>query len=124
MKLLKPLLIFYLIANGLAFSVFVARGTIVSWYVLEKTNSTLIVGLITSIPTMTLVTWGPLGGRLADSFPREKIFFYARIVILVVMVLLAMFINLSVSATRSCVVRFNLIRYLSAPGADMFGEAP
>ena len=77
MKLLKPLLIFYLIANGLAFSVFVARGTIVSWYVLEKTNSTLIVGLITSIPTMTLITLGPLGGRLADSFPREKIFFYA-----------------------------------------------
>ena len=95
MKLLKPLLIFYLIANGLAFSVFVARGTIVSWYVLEKTNSTLIVGLITSIPTMTLITLGPLGGRLADSFPREKIFFYARIAILVVMVLLAMFINLN-----------------------------
>ena len=95
MKLLKPLLIFYLIANGLAFSVFVARGTIVSWYVLEKTNSTLIVGLITSIPTMTLITLGPLGGRFADSFPREKIFFYARIVILVVMVLLAMFINLN-----------------------------
>ena len=95
MNLLKPLLIFYLIANGLAFSVFVARGTIVSWYVLEKTNSTLIVGLITSIPTMTLITLGPLGGRFADSFPREKIFFYARIVILVVMVLLAMFINLN-----------------------------
>ena len=95
MKLLKPLLIFYLIANGLAFSVFVARGTIVSWYVLEKTNSTLIVGLITSIPTMTLITLGPLGGRLADSFPREKIFFYARIAILLVMVLLAMFINLN-----------------------------
>ena len=66
---------FYLIANGLAFSVFVARGTIVSWYVLEKTNSTLIVGLITSIPTMTLITLGPLGGRFADSFPREKYFF-------------------------------------------------
>ena len=60
MNLLKPLLIFYLIANGLAFSVFVARGTIVSWYVLEKTNSTLIVGLITSID-MTLITLGPLG---------------------------------------------------------------
>ena len=88
MNLLKPLLIFYLIANGLAFSVFVARGTIVSWYVLEKTNSTLIVGLITSIPTMTLITLGPLGGRLADSFPREKIFFYARIVILIVMALI------------------------------------
>ena len=77
------------------FSVFVARGTIVSWYVLEKTNSTLIVGLITSIPTMTLITLGPLGGRLADSFPREKIFFYARIVIFIVMALLAMFINLN-----------------------------
>ena len=94
MNLLKPLLIFYLIANGLAFSVFVARGTIVSWYVLEKTNSTLVVGLITSIPTMTLITLGPLGGRLADSFPREKIFFYARITIFIVMIFLALFINL------------------------------
>ncbi len=49
MKLLKPLLIFYLLANGLAFSVFVARGTVVSWYVLEETNSTFLVGIITSI---------------------------------------------------------------------------
>lgn len=93
MNLLKPLFVFYLIANGLGFSVFVARGTIVSWYILEKTNSTLLVGLITSIPTMTLPILGPLGGRLADSFPREKIFFYARFVIFIVMILLAFFIN-------------------------------
>ena len=104
MKLLKPLLIFYLIANGLAFSVFVARGTIVSWYVLEKTNSTLIVGLITSIPTMTLPILGPLGGRLADSFSKEKVFFYARITIFVVMILMAFFIRFGHS----------IISYLSA----------
>ena len=93
MILLRPLLIFYLIANALAFSVFVARGTVVSWYVLEQTNSTLLVGIITSIPTMTLPILGPLGGRLADSFSKEKVFFYARITIFVVMILMAFFIN-------------------------------
>ena len=93
MNLLKPLLIFYLIANGLAFSVFVVRGTVVSWYVLEETNSTLLVGIITSIPTMTLPILGPLGGRLADSFSKEKVFFYARITIFIVMILMAFFIN-------------------------------
>ena len=93
MILLRPLLIFYLIANGLAFSVFVARGTVVSWYVLEQTNSTLLVGIITSIPTMTLPILGPLGGRLADSFSKEKVFFYARITIFVVMILMAFFVN-------------------------------
>ena len=95
MNLLKPLFIFYLLANGFAFSVFVVRGTIVSWYILEETNSTLLVGLITSIPTMTLPLLGPLGGRLADSFSREKIFFLARILIFVVMILMAFFINLN-----------------------------
>lgn len=93
MILLRPLLIFYLIANALAFSVFVARGTVVSWYVLEQTNSTLLVGIITSIPTMTLPILGPLGGRLADSFSKEKVFFYSRITIFVVMILMAFFVN-------------------------------
>ena len=93
MKFLNSLLIFYLIANGLAFSVFVARGTVVSWYVLEQTNSTFLVGIITSIPTMTLPILGPLGGRLADSFSKEKVFFYARITIFVVMILMAFFVN-------------------------------
>ena len=96
MNLLKPLLIFYLLANGLAFSVFVARGTVVSWYVLEETNSTFLVGIITSIPTMTLPILGPLGGRLADSFSKEKVFFYARITIFIVMILMAFFINLDI----------------------------
>jgi MFS family permease len=95
MNLLKPLFIFYLLANGFAFSVFVVRGTIVSWYILEETNSTLLVGLITSIPTMTLPLLGPLGGRLADSFPREKVFFLARIAIFVAMIFMAFFINLN-----------------------------
>ena len=96
MNLLKPLLIFYLLANGLAFSVFVARGTVVSWYVLEETNSTFLVGIITSIPTMTLPILGPLGGRLADSFSKEKVFFYARITVFIVMILMAFFINLDI----------------------------
>ena len=98
MNLFKPLLIFYLLANGLAFSVFVARGTVVSWYVLEETNSTFLVGIITSIPTMTLPILGPLGGRLADSFSKEKVFFYARITVFVVMILMAFFINLDIYA--------------------------
>ena len=98
MNLLKPLLIFYLLANGLAFSVFVARGTVVSWYVLEETNSTFLVGIITSIPTLTLPILGPLGGRLADSFSKEKVFFYARITVFVVMILMAFFINLDIYA--------------------------
>jgi len=96
MNLFKPLLIFYLLANGLAFSVFVARGTVVSWYVLEETNSTFLVGIITSIPTMTLPILGPLGGRLADSFSKEKVFFYARITVFIVMILMAFFINLDI----------------------------
>ena len=54
---LKPLLIFYLIANGLAFPSL--QEALVSWHVLEN-KLTLIVGLITSIPTMTLITL-PLG---------------------------------------------------------------
>ena len=75
MNLLKPLLIFYLLANGLAFSVFVARGTVVSWYVLEETNSTFLVGIITSIPTLTLPILGPLGGGLQIHFQKKKYFF-------------------------------------------------
>ena len=87
--------LFYLIANGFGFSVFVARGTIVSWYILDQTNSTLLVGLITSIPTMTLPLLSPLGGKLADSISRKSVFFIARIVIFVIMVLMALSINLN-----------------------------
>ena len=87
--------LFYLIANGFGFSVFVARGTIVSWYILDQTNSTLLVGLITSIPTMTLPLLSPLGGKLADSISRKSVFFIARIVIFVIMVLMALSININ-----------------------------
>ena len=91
----KIVFLFYLIANGFGFSVFVARGTIVSWYILDQTNSTLMVGLITSIPTMTLPLLSPLGGRLADSVPRKSIFFIARIAIFIIMILMALSINLN-----------------------------
>ena len=73
------ILLYYLIANGFGFSVFITRGIIVSWYVLDQTNSTLLVGLITAIPTMTLPLLSPIGGRLADSVSRKFLFFVARI---------------------------------------------
>ena len=100
----KIVFLFYLIANGFGFSVFVARGTIVSWYVLDKTNSTFLVGLMTSIPTMTLPLLSPLGGKLADSVSRKSIFLAARIAIFVIMIAMALVINLDFFALTLLVI--------------------
>ena len=89
------ILLYYLIANGFGFSVFITRGIIVSWYVLDKTNSTLLVGLITAIPTMTLPLLSPIGGRLADSVSRKFVFFVARIATFIILILMALSVNLN-----------------------------
>ena len=90
----KIVFLIFLIANGFGFSVFLARGTIVSWYVFEKTNSTFLVALITSIPTMILPLLSPLGGKLADSVSRKSVFLAARIAIFITVIIMALVINL------------------------------
>ena len=89
------ILLYYLIANGFGFSVFITRGIIVSWYVLDQTNSTLLVGLITAIPTMMLPLLSPIGGRLADSVSRKFVFFVARIATFLILILMALSVNLN-----------------------------
>ncbi len=89
------ILLYYLLANGFGFSVFVTRGIIVSWYILDQTNSTLLVGLITAIPTMTLPFLSPIGGRLADSISRKLVFFITRIAIFLILIAMALSINLN-----------------------------
>ena len=80
---MNPLLgknfIFLITANCLAFCGWVFRNYLINWYVLEKTNSTLMVGLFAAIPTFFVLFISPFGGQLADKFSRKKIFLTMRI---------------------------------------------
>ena len=62
---------------------------------MDQTNSTLLVGLITAIPTMMLPLLSPIGGRLADSVSRKFVFFVARIATFLILILMALSVNLN-----------------------------
>ncbi len=95
---MNPLLgknfIFLITANCLAFCGWVFRNYLINWYVLEKTNSTLMVGLFAAIPTFFVLFISPFGGQLADKFSRKKIFLTMRIFSMILFFLLALFIHI------------------------------
>ena len=69
---------YLMLANGFAFSGWVIRNYLINWWVLEKTNSTTIVGLVAASPTITVLLTAPLGGQLADKYSRKKLFLLVR----------------------------------------------
>ena len=71
---------YLMLANGFAFSGWVIRNYLINWWVLEKTNSTTIVGLVAASPTLTVLLIAPFGGQLADKYSRKKIFLSVRVV--------------------------------------------
>ena len=70
----------HLVSGGLAFSTFFLRLILVNWYVLEKTDSSFIVGLFGSIPVLVQPLISPLGGKFADQYSRKHILFITRII--------------------------------------------
>ena len=71
---------YLMLANGFAFSGWVIRNYLINWWVLEKTNSTTIVGLVAASPTITVLLTAPIGGQLADKYSRKKLFLLVRVV--------------------------------------------
>ena len=59
----KPFGIF-LFAHALGYSCFFLRIILVGWYVLEKTDSIFLVGLLSSIPVIIFPLGSIFGGKL------------------------------------------------------------
>ena len=91
--LLSKNFILLITANCLAFCGWVFRNYLINWYILEKTNSTFMVGLIAAIPTFFVIFISPLGGQLADKFSRKKLFLIARIISFIFFLFVAIFIH-------------------------------
>lgn len=87
----------HLFTGALAFSTFFLRLILVNWYVLEKTNSSFMVGLLASIPILIQPFAAPIGGILADKYSRKVILFITRMIEASGFILLAISINLDIS---------------------------
>ena len=87
----------HLFSGSLAFSTFFLRLILVNWYVLEKTNSSFLVGILGSIPILIQPLVSPLGGKFADKYSRKHVLFISRIVEATAFLLLAVFINSNIS---------------------------
>ena len=87
----------HLVSGGLAFSTFFLRLILVNWYVLEKTDSSFLVGVFGSIPVLVQPLISPLGGKFADQYSRKHILFITRIIEATSFLILAVFINLNIS---------------------------
>ena len=87
----------HLFSGSLAFSTFFLRLILVNWYVLEKTNSSFLVGILGSIPILIQPLASPLGGKFADKYSRKHVLFISRIVEATAFLLLAIFINSNIS---------------------------
>lgn len=98
---------FYLIlANALAFFGWVARNYLVNWWVLEKTNSTTMVGLVAAAPTLTSMIAASFGGQLADKYSRKSIFLIIRCFSIVIFFLVALVIHYDFYAIIIVIVCF------------------
>ena len=86
-----------LVSGGLAFSTFFLRLILVNWYVLEKTDSSFLVGVFGSIPVLVQPLISPLGGKFAYKYSRKHILFITRIIEATSFLILAVFINLNIS---------------------------
>ena len=97
---------YLMLANGFAFSGWVIRNYLINWWVLEKTNSTTIVGLVAASPTITVLLTAPLGGQLADKYSRKKLFLLVRIVSVFLFFSVALAIHLDFYALTIVVICF------------------
>tara|TARA_B100001287_G_C22662232_1_gene520967 strand:- start:659 stop:1819 length:1161 start_codon:yes stop_codon:yes gene_type:complete len=86
-----------LFSGALAFSTFFLRLILVNWYVLEKTNSSFLVGILGSIPILIQPLASPIGGKFADQYSRKHVLFITRIIEATSFLLLAIFINANIS---------------------------
>ena len=89
----KPFGIF-LFAHALGYSCFFLRIILVGWYVLEKTDSIFLVGLLSSIPVIIFPLGSIFGGKLADTVSRKLVVIIARTSEAILLFLTALFINL------------------------------
>tara|TARA_Y100001936_G_scaffold238443_1_gene270263 strand:- start:1022 stop:2224 length:1203 start_codon:yes stop_codon:yes gene_type:complete len=97
---------YLMLANGFAFSGWVIRNYLINWWVLEKTNSTTIVGLVAASPTLTVLFMAPIGGQLADKYSRKKIFLSVRIVSVFLFFMVALCIHIDFYALPIVVLCF------------------
>ena len=97
---------YLMLANGFAFSGWVIRNYLINWWVLERTNSTTIVGLVAASPTLTVLLIAPFGGQLADKYSRKKIFLSVRIVSVFLFFIVALSIHLDFYALPIVVLCF------------------
>ena len=97
---------YLMLANGFAFSGWVIRNYLINWWVLEKTNSTTIVGLVAASPTITVLLTAPLGGQLADKYSRKKLFLMVRIISVFLFFSVALAIHLDFYALTIVVICF------------------
>ena len=91
----KPFGIF-LFAHALGYSCFFLRIILVGWYVLEKTDSIFLVGLLSSIPVIIFPLGSIFGGKLADTVSRKLVVVIARTSEAILLFLTALFINLEI----------------------------
>ena len=91
----KPFAIF-LFAHSLGYSCFFLRIIFVGWYVLEKTDSLFLVGLLSSIPVFIFPLGSIYGGKFADTLSRKLVVVIARISEFILLFLTALFINLEI----------------------------
>lgn len=97
---------YLMLANGLAFFGWVIRNYLVNWWVLEKTDSTTMVGLVAAAPTLTVLFTAPLGGQLADKFSRKKIFLLARCLSVILFFIVALSIHIDFFALPIVILCF------------------
>lgn len=81
----------------MAFSTFFLRLILVNWYVLEKTDSSFMVGLIASLPILVSPLAAPIGGKMADKYPRKLVLFFSRIGNGSAFILMALVVNLNIT---------------------------
>ena len=85
--------VFLLGSSALAFSIFFIRLILISWYILEETDSTFLIGLLTGLPAIFNIILAPYGGKFADRFSRKHIFFIFRTLSIVIFVAMALSIT-------------------------------
>jgi MFS family permease len=49
------------------------QGVTLSWLVLEQTGSAVLVGLVVAVQNLPVLVVGPLGGVVADRFPKRRV---------------------------------------------------
>ena len=64
---------------------------------LEKTDSSFMVGIIASLPILISPFAAPIGGKMADKYPRKLVLFFSRFSTSTVFVLMSLIVNMDIS---------------------------